>query len=76
MKFDQPVLNFVKGPTEETSQTKIDSSWTDVAKSFHAFKVNVEIVEGQIHYRDFHSKPTFDIYTNEVLHILAENLNN
>jgi hypothetical protein len=34
-----------------------------------------EIVEGQIHYRDFHTKPTFDIYANQV-HILAENLNN
>jgi hypothetical protein len=32
-------------------------------------------VEGQIHYRDFHSKPTFDIYTRQV-HILAENLSN
>ena len=76
IEVDQPVLNFVKGPTEETSQTKIDSSWTDVVKKLMPLKLNkFEIVEGQIHYRDFHSKPTFDIYTKQV-HILAENLSN
>ena len=76
IEVDQPVLNFVKGPTEETSQTKIDSSWTDVVKKLMPLKLNkFEIVEGQIHYRDFHSKPAFDIYTKQV-HILAENLNN
>jgi uncharacterized protein DUF748 len=76
IEVDQPVLNFVKGPTEATSQTQIDSSWTDVVKKLMPLKLNkFEIVEGQIHYRDFHSKPTFDIYTKQV-HILAENLNN
>jgi hypothetical protein len=76
IEVDQPVLNFVKGPTEETSQTKIDSSWTDVVKKLMPLKLNkFEIVEGQIHYRDFHSKPSFDIYTKNV-HILAENLSN
>ncbi len=76
IEVDQPILNFVKGPTEETSQTKIDSSWTDVVKKLMPLKLNkFEIVEGQIHYRDFHSKPTFDIYTRQV-HILAENLSN
>ncbi len=76
IEVDQPILNFVKGPTEETSQTKIDSSWTDVVKKLMPLKLNkFEIVEGQIHYRDFHSKPTFDIYTKQV-HILAENLSN
>ncbi len=76
IEVDQPILNFVKGPTEETSQTKIDSSWTDVVKKLMPLKLNkFEIVEGQIHYRDYHSKPTFDIYTKQV-HILAENLSN
>jgi len=76
IEVDQPVLNFVKGPTEATSQTKIDSGWTDVVKKLMPLKLNkFEIVEGQIHYRDFHSKPAFDIFTKQV-HILAENLNN
>jgi hypothetical protein len=73
---DQPVLNFVKGPTEATSQTKIDKSWTEVVKKLMPLKLNkFEIVEGEIHYRDFHSKPTFDIFMKNV-HILAENLSN
>src|SRR5450631_4711944 len=76
IEVDQPILNFVKGPTEETSQTKIDKSWTDVLKKLMPLKLNkFEIVEGEIHYRDFHSKPTFDIYSKNV-HILAENLSN
>src|SRR5450631_2442610 len=76
IEVDEPRLNFAKGPTEATSQTKIDSSWTDVVKKLMPLKLNkFEIVEGQIHYRDFHSKPTFDIFTKQV-HILAENLNN
>ena len=76
IEVDQPVLNFVKGPSEATSQTKIDKSWTDVVKKLMPLKLNkFEIVEGEIHYRDFHSKPTFDIYTKNV-HILAENLTN
>jgi Domain of Unknown Function (DUF748) len=73
---EHAVLNFVKGPTEATSQTKIDSSWTDVVKKLMPLKLNkFEINDGEIHYRDFHSKPTFDIFTKKV-HILAENLSN
>jgi Domain of Unknown Function (DUF748) len=76
IEVDQPILNFVKGPTEETSQTKIDKSWTDVVKKLMPLKLNkFEIVEGEIHYRDFHGKSKFDIYTKNV-HILAENLSN
>jgi Domain of Unknown Function (DUF748) len=76
IEVDQPILNFVKGPTETTSQTKIDKSWTEVVKKLMPLKLNkFEINEGEIHYRDFHSKPTFDIYTKNV-HILAENLSN
>ena len=76
IEVDQPVLNFVKGPTEETSQTKIDKSWTVAVKKLMPLKLNkFEIVEGEIHYRDYYSKPKFDIYTKNV-HILAENLSN
>jgi hypothetical protein len=73
---EHPILNFVKGPTEATSQTKIDSSWTVVVKKLMPLKLNkFEINDGEIHYRDFHSKPEFDIFTKKV-HILAENLSN
>jgi hypothetical protein len=73
---EHPIHKFVKGPTEATSQTKIDSSWTVVVKKLMPLKLNkFEINDGEIHYRDFHSKPEFDIFTKKV-HILAENLSN
>jgi hypothetical protein len=71
-----PVLNFTKGPTEATSQTSIDKSWTQVVDNLIPFKLNrLEIFEGEIHYRDFYSNPKVDIFTKNV-HVLAENLSN
>ncbi len=76
IRAEHPVLNFVKGPTEETSETKIDSSWIDVVKNLMPLKINrFEVNEGEIHYRDFYSSPKVDIFTKQV-HILAENLSN
>jgi uncharacterized protein DUF748 len=73
---EHPVLNFVKGPTEATRQTKIDSSWTDVVSNLMPLKINrLEIIGGEIHYRDFNSNPKIDLFTKQV-HILAENLSN
>ena len=76
IKVEHPVLNFVKGPTEETSETKVDSNWTDVVKKLMPLKINrLEIDDGEIHYRDFHSSPKVDIFTKKI-HILATNLSN
>ena len=76
IRAEHPTLNFVKGPTEATSQTKIDSSWMDVVKSLMPLKINqFEVNDGEIHYRDFHSNPKVDIFCRKV-HILAENLSN
>jgi hypothetical protein len=73
---EHPELNFVKGPTEETSQTKISKKWTDVIDKLMPLKLNrFEVNHGEIHYRDFHTKPKVDIFTEEV-HILAQNLSN
>src|SRR5450631_3271903 len=46
IKVEHPVLNFVKGPTEATSQTKIDSSWTDVVKKLMPLKINRLEIDG------------------------------
>ena len=73
---DHAVLNFVKGPTEETSQTKIDRKWTTVVDHLMPLKLNrFEINNSEIHYRDFHTKPKVDIFTKDV-HIIAQNLSN
>jgi hypothetical protein len=76
IRAEHPILNFVKGPTEQTSQTNIDSNWIDVVKKLMPLKINqLEINDGEIHYRDFYSNPKVDIFTKKV-HILAENLSN
>jgi hypothetical protein len=71
-----PTLNFVKGPTAATSQTHVDKSWTQVVDDLMPLKLNrFEIINGSIHYRDFHSDPKVDIYARDI-HIVAENLSN
>jgi len=69
-------LNFVKGPTEETSQTRVDSSWQDRVKELLPLRINrFEIIDGQAHYRDFHSRPPVDVVIDRV-HVVARNLTN
>lgn len=76
IKVEHPVLNFVKGPTEETSQTSMDGDWRDVVDDLLPLKLNsFEINNGEIHYQDFHSDPKVDVYSDNI-HILAENLTN
>lgn len=77
IEVEKPVLNFVKGPTEATSQTDISTNdWTEVVDNLVPLKLNrFEIKEGEIHYRDYYSKPQVDIFTNHV-YILAENISN
>ena len=71
-----PVLNFVKGPTEATSQTKISKSWTTVVKKLMPLSLNrLEVNNGEVHYRSIGGKPDFNIFAKQV-HILAENLSN
>lgn len=76
IEVSDPQLNYVKGPTDATSQTKIDKDWKDVVDDLMPLKINrFEINNGEIHYRDFHSSPEVDIYANHI-HILAQNLSN
>ncbi|WP_336514236.1 DUF748 domain-containing protein [Pollutibacter soli] len=76
IETENPKLNFVKGPSRESSQTKIDKDWTIVIDKLIPFRLNrFEINNGEIHYRDFHSSPKVDLHP-ENIHILAENLSN
>jgi hypothetical protein len=72
----KPQLNFVKGPTKETTQTKIDKDWRDVVDDLMPLKINrLSIDNGEIHFRDFYSTPKIDLLMEQV-NIVAENLNN
>src|SRR5262245_44360183 len=74
--LDRPKLNFVKGPTNETSQTRVDSSWQDRVKELFPLRINrLTIENGEVHYRDFYSQPPVDVVVND-LHAVARNLTN
>jgi uncharacterized protein YhdP len=74
--FQNPKINFVSAPSEEQSQEGIDESWQETVKDLFPLKINrFEIVNGQIHYRDFHSNPKVDVYLHSI-NALATNLTN
>ncbi len=76
IEVSKPILNFVNGPTKETSQTSVDKHWTEVVDKLLPIKLNrFEINDGEVHYRDFHSDPKVDILANKI-HVVAENLSN
>jgi hypothetical protein len=74
--FSNPKLNFVSGPSEDQSQTGVDESWQETVKDLFPLKINrFEIVNGEIHYRDFHSDPEVDVYLQNI-QAVATNLTN
>lgn len=74
--FDSPELNFVAGPTKETSQTGADGHWTDALDKLLPIEINrFQIHNGTIKYNDFHASPKVDIYINR-LELIATNLSN
>ena len=74
--MQQPKINFVKGPTPEQSQTGENTSWNKMLQSLTPFKLNeLDIYEGQIHYRDDYSDPKVDLYFSR-LGASATNLSN
>ncbi len=76
IKFDHPQINFVAGPTEETSQVGVDKPWLSVIKDLFPLNINrFEIVDGEVHYRDFSSKPKINLEIDRA-HVLATNLTN
>jgi hypothetical protein len=76
IEVQKPVLNYVKGPTKATTQTSIDKDWTEVVDELMPLRINrFEATEGEIHYRDFHSKPKVDLEMTNVF-VVATNLTN
>lgn len=76
IEFDRPVVNFVNGPTEDTSQVGVDKPWLDVIKKLFPLDINrFQVNDGSIHYRDFHSTPKIDLEIDRI-QMLATNLTN
>lgn len=76
IEFYDPVVNFVQGPTEETTQVGVDKPWLDVIKKLFPLDINrFEVNNGSVHYRDFHSRPKVDLEIDRI-EALATNLTN
>jgi hypothetical protein len=72
----EPVVNFVNGPTPETTQTILEPAWVTAVKQTVPLQINqFKIHNGVIHYYDFHADPKIDIpITN--LELVMDNLSN
>lgn len=76
IELHRPQLNFVNGPTRATSQTEPASNWQDTVRDLAPFRINrFAIIDGEVHYRDFHARPRVDIYVQRIRGV-ARNLTN
>ncbi len=72
----KPVVNFVQGPTEATSQTILEPAWVTAVKELVPLKINhFHVVDGDLHFYDFHAEPQINLEMNH-LQLTAENLTN
>jgi hypothetical protein len=63
----RPRINFVKGPTAETSQMDFDRRWQDVINDLFPIEItHLEIDEGELHFVAPDQNPPVDIYLREV----------
>jgi len=63
----EPKLNFVAAEKPEQRQTEPASNWTDSVRELSPFEINrVAIHDGQIHYRDFETRPRVDIFVQKL----------
>lgn len=74
--FVQPELNLVRGKDAETTQSGAGGRWREAVEGLLPIRINrVEVRDGSIHYRDFHSDPRVDVYLS-ALQLEAHNLTN
>ena len=76
IEFEEPKLNFVHGPTAEESQSGDNADFIEPAKELFPVRINrFDIVNGEVHFRNFQSDPKVDIYIDS-LFLHATNLSN
>ena len=74
--LEKLVLNFIAGPTKETSQSGKEANWTEALDKLLPIQVNrFEINKGTITYKDFHTSPKANLYLTN-LEVVATNLSN
>jgi hypothetical protein len=72
----QPVVNFVQGPTPETSQTFLEPAWVTAVKQLVPLRINrFTVTQGDVHFYDFHADPKIDLEMDQV-ELSLDNLTN
>lgn len=65
--FTSPTLNLVDGPTPELQQFPNGVDWRETMRELFPTSVNsIDIRDGTIHFRNFHTKPEVDVYLDDV----------
>ena len=72
----RPVVNFVNGPTAATTQTELQPEWVTAVQQLVPLKINrFTVVDGDIHYYDFHADPVINMEMTDV-QVSLDNLTN
>ena len=76
IKFIDPRISFVQGPTEKESQNGGGTNFIETIKKLFPVKINrFDVQNGEVHFRNFHSNPKVDIHLDS-LFLHASNLTN
>jgi hypothetical protein len=76
IKFIDPKISFVQGPTEKESQNGGGTNFIETIKKLFPVKINrFDVQNGEVHFRNFHSDPKVDIHLDS-LFLHASNLTN
>jgi hypothetical protein len=76
IKFIDPKISFVQGPTELESQNGGGTNFIETIKKLFPVKINrFDVQNGEVHFRNFHSNPKVDIHLDS-LFLHASNLTN
>jgi len=74
--MDEPQLNVVVGPSEETRQIGTEADWRKTVRELIRIRINhVDVRDGSAHFRDFHSNPPVNVYLSRIA-LTARNLTN
>jgi len=72
----RPQVNFVKGPSKATSQAGTEADWQKTLEELVPLRINrFVVVDGEVHFRDFHSKPRVNVMIDH-LNVKVSNLTN
>jgi len=65
--FSSPSVNLVDGPTPELRQGPSGVDWRVTLRQLFPTSVNrIDISDGTLHFRNFHTKPAVDVYLDRI----------